>query len=370
MNPRVLMVDDEESLVWSLGRQFQHELPAWSFEGFSDPFVALERIRAAPPDVLVTDIRMPKMSGTELLVAARAVSPTLPAIVVTAYGTSEVLAAVQIRSNVEFLEKPVQFATLIERIRRLLTKGGGFSGPISLPLLPDLLQIYTLSMANGALTVRKGADLGTVWFERGEIVDAICGDQRGADAVYALLTWEGGSFSLDQHSVSNERTIHQNWQGLLLEGCRRLDESRQSVSALEETVAHWIEAAGPPPAMVAANLLLAGIQAEMPGFIGAALVNPATGRTLGALSSRDDFNPDAAAFLDGGAALQGIRALAGAGAESQLEDVLFTLSDQLHFLRRTKTGELIYVATERAASTNLALVRTIVSRQLGGSPPA
>lgn len=108
----------------------------------------------------------------------------------------------------------------------------------------------------------------------------------------------------------------------------------------------------------------------MPGFIGAALVDPATGRTLGALSSRDDFNPDTAAFLDGGAAFQGIRALAGEGAESRLEDVLFTLSDQLHFLRRTQTGELIYVATERNQSANLALVRTVVSRQLGGSSPA
>ena len=50
--------------------------------------------------------------------------------------------------------------------------------------------------------------------------------------------------------------------------------------------------------------------------------------------------------------------------------MLFTLSDQLHFLRRTKTGELIYVATERDPSTNLALVRSVVSRQLGGSPQA
>src|SRR5689334_7150367 len=77
----------------------------------------------------------------------------------------------------------------------------GFSGAISLPLLPDLIQIYTVSLANGALTIRRGVDQGTIWFEQGQMVHAECGDLVGEEAVYQLLHWENGHFSLDPHGV-------------------------------------------------------------------------------------------------------------------------------------------------------------------------
>src|SRR4029453_5010210 len=102
----------------------------------------------------------------------------------------------------------------------------GFSGAISLPLLPDLIQVYTASMADGALTIRRGPNEGTIWFERGEMIPAVCGQSVGGEAVYALLQWQNGHFSLDAGARSTVRSITSSWQTVLMEGCRLLDESQ------------------------------------------------------------------------------------------------------------------------------------------------
>lgn len=231
MKPVVFMVDDEEALVWSVRQAFERERPGVQFRGFTSPVDALGAIRLAPPELLITDVRMPQMSGIELLLSARQVAPDLPVVVFTAYGGAGVLAEIGSKSGVEYLEKPAPMERLLTTADRLLERDRGFSGAISLPLLPDLVQIYTLSMATGALSIRRGADAGTIWFERGEIVHAECGALSGESAVYELLAWQSGSFSLDTSARTQARTIEAKWQTLLLEGCRLLDEATRQPEA-------------------------------------------------------------------------------------------------------------------------------------------
>ncbi|MEM7356174.1 MAG: DUF4388 domain-containing protein, partial [Acidobacteriota bacterium] len=230
MTCRVFYVDDQEDIVWSATKLLARECPDLVVEGFTDPAEALAALQKSPPDILVTDVRMEGMNGLELMVAARAVIPELPVIVVTAYGGPDVAAALLGRSLVEYLEKPVRAQALIASIDRLLARGEGFSGAISLPMLPDLIQVYTLSQTTGALNIRRRGTTGTIWFDLGKIVHATCGDRSGEEAVYELLSWQGGKFSLDTETRPTETTITVSWQKVLLEGCRRLDEaSRDSV---------------------------------------------------------------------------------------------------------------------------------------------
>jgi CheY-like chemotaxis protein len=222
---RILMVDDEEDLGWSTARQMARERPDIAFEGLSDPREALTRIRAVPPDLLITDVRMPHISGIELLLAAREVVASLPVIVVTAYGSAQVREDVRRNPAVEYIEKPFAFPSLVAAIDRALASATGFSGSISLPMLPDLIQIYALSMATGALRITRAGRAGAIWFERGAIVDASCGEIRGDEAVYELLAWEGGVFNMEVGAAAVQATISAHWQELLVEGCRRLDEA-------------------------------------------------------------------------------------------------------------------------------------------------
>jgi CheY-like chemotaxis protein len=233
------MVDDEEDLVWITSKQMARARPEIILEGFLDPLEALERIRESPPDLLVSDVQMPKMNGLELLIAARRVVPNLPVVVITAFGTAEVKHEVMKRGSVSYLEKPFSFASFLEVIDPILAARSGFSGAISLPMLPDLVQIYALSSSTGALRIDRGGQTGAIWFERGQIVHAECGDLRGEEAFHALIAWQGGRFWLETASASPERTITDSWQTLLIEGCRRLDEAtamrKEDVPALRKS---------------------------------------------------------------------------------------------------------------------------------------
>ncbi|MCK6682372.1 MAG: hypothetical protein L6R30_08135 [Thermoanaerobaculia bacterium] len=110
--------------------------------------------------------------GIELLIAARRGVPTLPVIIIAAFGTSEVRHEVMKRGSVEYLERPFSFSALLEVVDRILAARTGFSGSISLPMFPDLVQIYALSASWGALRIDRGGETGAVWSNWGHVVHA------------------------------------------------------------------------------------------------------------------------------------------------------------------------------------------------------
>src|ERR1700755_2891445 len=65
---RIVLVDDEPDIVWSLIGGLSRELPSVKVEGLTDPESALRLIEKTPIDLLITDIHMPRISGMELLI--------------------------------------------------------------------------------------------------------------------------------------------------------------------------------------------------------------------------------------------------------------------------------------------------------------
>lgn len=379
MSCRVFYVDDQEDIVWSTTKLMARKCPELEVEGFTDPAAALAALQKHPPDIMVTDLRMEEMSGLELLVEARKVVPDLPVILVTAYGGPDVTAALQGRSLVDYLEKPVRTETLVASIERLLTRSEGFSGAISLPMLPDLIQVYTLTRTTGALSIRRGGSSGTIWFEDGSIVHASCDERRGETAVYELLSWQGGEFSLDTRAVPPERTITASWQEVLLEGCRLLDEAgREDVAGAEpedldearpstqvavpaDLLPEEPEAEPPvsqPTAEVAdtaevrrssANLdeWLSQL-AEVDGFLGAAVFS-------GSIVYKAAFNGSGfdlqGAVLDNAQVLEAIYGtVSGLHLDDIVDDVVVTLSQQYHLIRPVsrRPGMFFYLVLDRS----------------------
>lgn len=67
-------------------------------------------------DLLITDLKMPGLSGVETAVEMRRVSPALPVIVVTGYIAPEMLSDCEALGNVELIRKPFAFETLAEAV--------------------------------------------------------------------------------------------------------------------------------------------------------------------------------------------------------------------------------------------------------------
>lgn len=219
-----MIVDDEEDLVWTLLRQIRRERPQLEVEGFSDPLAALEQIRRSSPDVLVTDVRMPKLGGIDLILAARQAAPSIRVIVMTAFNTDHVKKAVARQGSVTLIEKPFEVAALLDLLTPVVDERGGFRGDVSLPMLPDLVQLYSLARVDGALRIVNGSGNGTLWFHAGDIVHARCGDATGVAAFFEMMRWGGGRFLLEPLEEPPERTIRESVASLLLEGARLEDE--------------------------------------------------------------------------------------------------------------------------------------------------
>ncbi|MGG5873172.1 response regulator [Pseudomonas peli] len=101
---RILFVDDEERILRSLALQFRREYEVLTE---SDPLRALERLKSERVQIIVSDQRMPQMSGAELLAQARQIAPDTLRILLTGY--SDLDAAVEALNSggiFRYLTKP------------------------------------------------------------------------------------------------------------------------------------------------------------------------------------------------------------------------------------------------------------------------
>jgi hypothetical protein len=90
-----------------------------------------------------------------------------------------------------------------------------------------------LGRLTGVCTVRTASRVVQIRFSNGEIVSADSDAGSGADAVYDVLSWSRGHFEFVPGDASPAEPLDSTFDQLLLEGCRRLDESRRTVSSIE-----------------------------------------------------------------------------------------------------------------------------------------
>jgi DNA-binding NtrC family response regulator len=82
---RVLFVDDDKRMLESLRDRLRKRRHSWRMRFCSDPHVALNEVEREPVDVLVTDLRMPSLSGASMLVVVQAWYPETRRIVLSGH---------------------------------------------------------------------------------------------------------------------------------------------------------------------------------------------------------------------------------------------------------------------------------------------
>ncbi|AGX87003.1 nitrogen regulation protein NR(I) [Candidatus Symbiobacter mobilis] len=113
----IWIVDDDQSIRFVLEKALSREsLVTRSFATAQEVFEALEH--GGDPQVLVSDIRMPGVSGLELLDRIKARHPGLPVIIMTAYSDLDSAVAAFQGGAFEYLPKPFDLQRAVELIRR------------------------------------------------------------------------------------------------------------------------------------------------------------------------------------------------------------------------------------------------------------
>jgi len=117
----LLLVEDKDSFRRLLSQALVGS--PWKVEAVADPQAALRALEARPFQVLVTDLRLPGMSGIELIRRARRLHPALRVVLMSAFGEpKDIVEAMRLGAD-DFLPKPFDlddFLALLDRLRALV----------------------------------------------------------------------------------------------------------------------------------------------------------------------------------------------------------------------------------------------------------
>jgi CheY-like chemotaxis protein/predicted regulator of Ras-like GTPase activity (Roadblock/LC7/MglB family) len=234
----VLIVDDETSLLLSIEAGFESYRDRYHLFTAEDGKKAITILKSNPIDLVVTDIRMPEMGGFELLVYMNAHFPSIPAIVMSAYGTREIEGQFESIGIIGFLDKPIDFNGLIENIEEGLQRSSQ-SGTLTGISVGSFLQLIEMEEKTCLFEVRGPKKKGLYFFHQGRLHDAVCGTLVGEEAAIEMVMWTRVRLSfkaLPAHNIT--KRIHSELMTILMEAARRKDEKIQEkdLSVFDESL--------------------------------------------------------------------------------------------------------------------------------------
>lgn len=251
--PRVLVIDDDESIV----RLARHALTA---KGFDVTIAAngedgLEKARELKPDVIVSDVMMPRIDGHELVRALRAdpAFALVPVIFLSALSSTEDrLKGFRLGAD-DYLPKPFHIEELAIRVANAAKHRArlrhtlklrrefferkpeepvvetndepGLRGSLEQLGLSALLSVFAIDGKSGLLVAKHDELTCRMVIREGRVVSATLegpAQASGKDAVLAALQWSTGTFEYDALDVESADEIGLSTTQLLVEASRRM----------------------------------------------------------------------------------------------------------------------------------------------------
>ena len=117
-NARVLIIEDDEEMRSLLKDFFVEE--GFETDSVSNGYNALGILIRKPFDLVITDIRMPGLTGLDILPRIKKLQPSVSIIMITAFGSEDVRRRAYERGATIYLEKPIHFQKLRELIHQMV----------------------------------------------------------------------------------------------------------------------------------------------------------------------------------------------------------------------------------------------------------
>ncbi len=113
----ILIVDDEINQTELLSGFLEKQ--GFNIFSTTSPVEAIDIVNREHVDLVISDYKMPELSGEELLEKVKSINPEINFIMITAYGEIDTAVNVMKRGAADFIQKPVDLSELIEKIRIL-----------------------------------------------------------------------------------------------------------------------------------------------------------------------------------------------------------------------------------------------------------
>ena len=228
----VLIVDDEKPFLLSLSDGLSVYQDDFSVITALNGKEAVKILETYHVDLVVTDLRMPKMDGFELLAYMTQNFPSIPVIVMTAFGTPEIESNMQTLGTFQYLEKPMDITVLANSI---------FTGLAAIPMknskqsinLPTFLHLIEMEHTTGTLRVKSEDKIGYLFFNKGQLLAAHTDDLKGREAILNILSWNNAELDINFKCEID----HINIEGTLNEILSEFTIKEEAQKAEEEKAA-------------------------------------------------------------------------------------------------------------------------------------
>lgn len=253
---RILVADDDAWILHMVTTVLEKR--GYQVETAADGEEAFEKAVADPPDLLITDVMMPKMDGWKLVksLRARPEFAFVPVIFLSALSSDDDrIRGFRLGAD-DYMPKPFRFEELDLRVAKTLRHRNnveqstrdhinrvdeapvrpdpsGLGGDLSQVGLSSLLTLLEMERKSGVLVITNDEThaVGRIFLRSGRVIAARVEGKSSPvndECVFHMLSWKSGAFEFDQSDVDMDDEVGTSTTHLLMEGARRMDESAAS----------------------------------------------------------------------------------------------------------------------------------------------
>lgn len=235
-NPTILVADGDPKNLQIL----RESLEASGFEVIvaSDGLQAWQKISSDVPDLILSEVNLPKLDGFQLLEKLKAdpVTSSIPLMFLT--NRRELQDRVRsLRGGVkDYMIKPLHVKEVIARVRMILRRmerireeeiesTRKLAGRLEEFSVIDLIENFGMERKTGILTLYNANNKsGEIYFRDGAVINSSLGNLKAEKAVYQMLPWKRGHFTMTFKEINVPDEIAVSNLGLLLQGFKRMEE--------------------------------------------------------------------------------------------------------------------------------------------------
>ncbi|MGB5616692.1 MAG: response regulator [Desulfobacterales bacterium] len=226
MIPNVLIVNNDREMLTTLEEEFAKYNDIFAVLTAEDGQAAVDVLRHDTVSLVVTDLKMPRIDGLELLKHVMEGYPEIPVIVITAYSAPEMERLVREGGAVGYFTKPFRPESLVRKIMTLLRResDGGTLHSVSSGIFLQLIEMEQKTCTIRLEDISSGQK-GVLFFRDGELLNARACHQQGKSAAQRIFSWDKVTISIQNDCPPVENKIQSELQTLILEAARLKDEA-------------------------------------------------------------------------------------------------------------------------------------------------
>ncbi|AWG23498.1 response regulator [Flavobacterium faecale] len=120
--PKILIIEDEAAIRRVLTKILSEENDTYEVEEAEDGSIGFEKIKINDYDLVLCDIKMPKMDGVELLEAVKKIKPEIPMVMISGHGDMETAINTMRLGAFDYISKPPDLNRLLNTVRNALDR--------------------------------------------------------------------------------------------------------------------------------------------------------------------------------------------------------------------------------------------------------